>query len=98
MTPWTQMGKGTPTPTHTHTHTHTHAHTHTHTRTNSLSLSFLFLSCFLPHSLSHLSLCPFSLSQFLPEPLEVHNIFLISPRQPQENSFNVCRRHTCLCA
>lgn len=74
------------------------------TTKRSISLS---LKCFcvssspsvrvsLSVSLSHL--CP-SLFFFisLHEPLEVHNIFLISPRQRQENSFNVWRGGVRLC-
>ncbi len=57
------------------------------------------LSPFMSRCLSSLShLCP-SLFFFisLHEPLEVHNIFLISPRQRQENSFNVWRGGVRLC-
>lgn len=71
-------------------------------RSISLSLkcfcvsSSLSVHVSLSVSLSHL--CP-SLFFFisLHEPLEVHNIFLISPRQRQENSFNVWRGGVRLC-
>ncbi len=74
----------------------------TQPRDPSLSLkcfcvsSSLSVHVSLSVSLSHL--CP-SLFFFisLHEPLEVHNIFLISPRQRQENSFNVWRGGVRLC-